>query len=164
MSEGSSYQISPSASEAPSTSKATESIASKEDTQPVKTKKDEKQTMDEKIAAQKAKKNIKEEEPVFAGMKLKKSKQLQRQWTEPELETVKLKDHQFEQIAQIETVILIHFCNMFFSRCLDMEIDYFSLYTLRNKSKHYILGRAKLQRYSNKKRKEASCAENTETS
>ena len=114
MSEGSSYQISPSAAEALSTSKATESIASKEDTEPAKTKKDEKLTMDEKIAAQKAKKNIKEEEPVFAGMKLKKSKQLQRQWTEPELETVKLKDHQFEQIAQIETVILIQFCNMFF--------------------------------------------------
>jgi hypothetical protein len=59
--------------------------------------------MEEKISAQKAKKNNKEEEPVFTGMKLKKSKQLQRQWTEPELETVKLKDHQFEQLAQIET-------------------------------------------------------------
>ena len=126
MSEGSSDQISPSVSEAPSTSKATESIASKEDTQPAKTKKNEKQTMDEKIAAQKAKKGVKEEEPVFAGMKLKKSKQLQRQWTEQELETVKLKDHQFEQFAQIETVILIHFRNLSCSRYLEIRIDHFS--------------------------------------
>ena len=116
MSEVLSDEISPSASEAPSTSRATESISPKEDSQPAKTKKDEKLTMDEKIAAKKGKKNIKEEEPVFAGMKLKKSKQIQRQWTEPELETVKLKDHQFEQLAEIETVILIYVRNLFLSR------------------------------------------------
>lgn len=106
ISSGPSSQIIPSASEPQSTPDVTESIVSEAESQPAKTKKDEKMTMEEKIAAQKAKKNIKEEEPVFAGMKLKKSKQLQRQWTEPELETVKLKDHQFEQIAQIETVTL----------------------------------------------------------
>ena len=108
MSEGTASQTSRAESEAQSISKGTDSIVPKEDTQPVETKKEEKMTMDEKIAAKKAKKAVKEEEPVFAGMKLKKSKPLQRQWTEQELETVQLKDHQFEQLAQIETVILIY--------------------------------------------------------
>ena len=37
-------------------------------------------------------------------MKLKKRERVQRQWTEPELETVKLKEHQFEKLPELETV------------------------------------------------------------
>merc|ERR1711993_112943 len=44
----------------------------------------EKMTMEEKIAAKKAKKGIKAEEPVFAGMKLKKSQPVQRQLQQEE--------------------------------------------------------------------------------
>ena len=101
-----SSKIEPCESDSLSTSKATESIASKEepDKKP-KYKKDEKMTMDERIAAKKKDKKVKEEEPVFAGMKLKKRERVQRQWTEPELETVKLKDHQFEKLPDLEMVI-----------------------------------------------------------
>ena len=63
--------------------------------------------MDEKIAAKKKEKKVKEEEPVFAGMKLKKSKPVQRKISEPELETVKLKDHAFEKLPELEMVNLI---------------------------------------------------------
>jgi hypothetical protein len=109
-----------STSEAKSTSKEADSIKSQEDKiQPVgteKTKPEKKMTMDEKIAAQKAKQGAKEEEPSFTGMKLKKSKPLQRQWTEKELEVVELKAHKFEQLPQIEMVkmptsfdILLHY-------------------------------------------------------
>jgi hypothetical protein len=69
-----------------------------------KSKLDNKMTMEEKIAAKKAKKQVKEEEPVFAGMKLKKSKPVQRQLKDQELEVVELKAHKFEQIPQIEMV------------------------------------------------------------
>ena len=72
-----------------------------------KSKLDNKMTMEEKIAAKKAKKQIKEEEQVFAGMKLKKSKPVQRQLKDQELEVVELKAHKFEQIPQIEMVKLL---------------------------------------------------------
>merc|ERR1712061_23051 len=58
--------------------------------------------MGEKIAAKKIKKEIKEEEPVFAGMKLKKASVLKRRWTENELEVVELKAHDFEKIPELE--------------------------------------------------------------
>ena len=73
--------------------------------QPSSTKKDEKLTMEEKIEnSKKAKKPIIEQEPPFAGMKLKKSKVVQREWKEPELETVQLKDHASEKLPQTEMV------------------------------------------------------------
>ena len=97
-----------STSEPKSTSTETESMKTQEDSissvTKQKTKPEEKMTMDEKIAAEKAKKDIKAEEPVFSGMKLKKSKPLQRQWTEEELPVVELTAHKFEQLPQIETV------------------------------------------------------------
>ena len=69
-----------------------------------KQKTEEKMTMEEKIAAKKAKKGIKAEEPVFAGMKLKKSQPVQRQLQQEELEVVELKAHKFEKIPQNEMV------------------------------------------------------------
>ena len=61
-------------------------------------------TMEEKIADKKATKKVKDEEPVFSGLKLKKSKPVQRKWTEDELEVVELKRHKFEQLPQLEMV------------------------------------------------------------
>ena len=49
-------------------------------------------------------KKVKDEEPVFSGLKLKKSKPVQRKWTEDELEVVELKAHKFEQLPQLEMV------------------------------------------------------------
>ena len=68
-------------------------------------KPEKKMTMEEKIAAQKTKKGLKEEESVFAGMKLKKSKPVQRELPKDGLQVVELKAHKFEQIPQIEMVI-----------------------------------------------------------
>ena len=81
-----------------------------DDTTPIldeKSKPDKKMTMEEKIAAKKAQKQVKVEEPVFAGMKLKKSKPVQRPLKEQELQVVELKAHKFEQIPQIEMVKLL---------------------------------------------------------
>jgi len=39
-----------------------------------------------------------EEEPAFAGMKLKKSSRVQRTWQDDKLQTVELKHHEFEQL------------------------------------------------------------------
>ena len=73
--------------------------------QPSQRKKDKRLTMEEKIEnSKKAKKPLIEQEPPFAGMKLKKSKVVQREWKEPELETVQLKDHACEKLPQIEMV------------------------------------------------------------
>ena len=69
-----------------------------------KQKPQKKMSMEEKIAAKKLKKENKEEEPVFAGMKLKKASVLKRQWTENELEVVELKAHDFEKIPELEMV------------------------------------------------------------
>lgn len=96
-----------STSETKPLSKETKGIKSSDDnasTLENKEKTDKKMTMEEKIAAKKAKKEVKAEEPVFAGMKLKKSKPVQRQLKDQELEVVELKAHKFEQIPQIEMV------------------------------------------------------------
>ena len=45
-----------------------------------------------------------EEQPAFAGMKLKKSERVQRKWDEPGLETVELKHHDFEIEPEEESV------------------------------------------------------------
>ena len=41
--------------------------------------------------------------PPFAGMKLKKSSQVKRNWDDDKLETVELKHHEFEKLPQAET-------------------------------------------------------------
>ena len=69
-----------------------------------KGKPEKKMTLDEKLAAEKAKKEVKEEEAPFAGLKLKKRERVKRQWTEPELEGVELKAHKFEELPQTEGV------------------------------------------------------------
>merc|ERR1711962_357722 len=47
----------------------------------------------------KPKEEPKEEEPPFA-MKLKKTERVQREWKDPEMETVKLAHHEFEKAPQ----------------------------------------------------------------
>ena len=69
-----------------------------------KQKPQKKMSMEEKIAAKKLKKETKEEEPVFAGMKLKKSSVVKRTWEENSLEVIELKDHNFEKIPETEVV------------------------------------------------------------
>ena len=69
-----------------------------------KVKTNKKQTVEEKIAAQKATKEIEEEEPIFTGLKLRKAKPVQSEWKEDTLEMVNLKGHKFEQIPQVEMV------------------------------------------------------------
>ena len=69
-----------------------------------KKKPQKKMSMEEKIAAKKVKKETKEEEPVFAGMKLKKASVVKRQWEDDKLEVVELKDHNFEKIPETERV------------------------------------------------------------
>lgn len=63
-------------------------------------KPEKKMTMEEKIAAQKTKKGLKEEESVFVGMKLKKSKPVQRELPKDGLQVVELKAHKFEQFLK----------------------------------------------------------------
>ena len=54
---------------------------------------------------------MEEEQPPFAGMKLKKSQRVQRDIKEETLPTVELKHHEFEKLPQVEEVILLpHFC------------------------------------------------------
>ena len=43
-----------------------------------------------------------EEEPAFAGFKLKKASQVKRKFDEPEMEKVELKHHEFEKLPQEE--------------------------------------------------------------
>jgi len=43
-----------------------------------------------------------EEEPAFAGMKLRKSSQVKRTWNDDKLQTVELKHHEFEQLPLVE--------------------------------------------------------------
>ena len=69
-----------------------------------KVKTNKKQTVEEKIAAQKATKKVEEEEPIFAGLKLRQAKPVQSEWKEDTLEMVNLKGHKFEQIPQVEMV------------------------------------------------------------
>ena len=45
-----------------------------------------------------------EEQPAFAGFKLKKAETIKRQFDEQKLETVDLKHHEFEKLPQEETV------------------------------------------------------------
>ena len=45
-----------------------------------------------------------EEQPAFAGMKLKKAETVKRAFEETKLETVDLKHHEFEKVPQEETV------------------------------------------------------------
>ena len=47
-----------------------------------------------------------EEQPAFAGMKLKKAETIKRGFDETKLETVDLKHHEFEHMPQEETVRL----------------------------------------------------------
>ena len=47
-----------------------------------------------------------EEQPAFAGMKLKKAQTVKRQWDDGGLETVDLKHHEFEKIPQDEQVTI----------------------------------------------------------
>ena len=69
-----------------------------------KVKTNKKQTVEEKIAAQKATKKVEEEEPIFTGLKLRQAKPVQSEWKEDTLEMVNLKGHKFEQIPQVEMV------------------------------------------------------------
>ena len=69
-----------------------------------KVKTNKKQTVEEKIAAQKATKKVEEEEPIFTGIKLRQAKPAQSEWKEDTLEMVNLKGHKFEQIPQVEMV------------------------------------------------------------
>ena len=69
-----------------------------------KVKTNKKQTVEEKIAAQKATKKVEEEEPIFTGLKLRQAKPVQSEWKEDTLEMVNLKGHKFEQIQQVEMV------------------------------------------------------------
>jgi len=45
-----------------------------------------------------------EEQPAFAGLKLKKAETVKRAFEETKLETVDLKHHEFEKVPQEETV------------------------------------------------------------
>ena len=86
----------------------------------MKEKRKQMEEMEAKIAAEKTKQKEKEKEPVFAGMKLKKSNRVQRQWTEPEQETVQLKDHAFEKLPEVEMVNIkyyIYFLHAWFQNC-----------------------------------------------
>ena len=57
---------------------------------------------------------MEEEQPPFAGMKLKKSQRVQRDIKEETLPTVELKHHEFEKLPQVEEVILLpHFLLIF---------------------------------------------------
>ena len=47
-----------------------------------------------------------EEQPAFAGMKLKKAQTVKRQWDEAGLEMVDLKHHEFEKLPQDEQVTI----------------------------------------------------------
>ena len=47
-----------------------------------------------------------EEQPAFAGFKLKKAETVKRQWDDGGLEKVDLKHHEFEKIPQEEQVTL----------------------------------------------------------
>ena len=69
-----------------------------------KIKTNKKQTVEEKIAAQKATKKVEEEGPIFTGLKLRQAKPVQGEWKEDTLEMVNLKGHKFEQIPQVEMV------------------------------------------------------------
>ena len=69
-----------------------------------KVKTNKKQTVEEKIAAQKATKKVEEEESIFTGLKLRQAKPVQSEWKEDTLEIVNLKGHKFEQIPQVEMV------------------------------------------------------------
>ena len=60
--------------------------------------------MEEKIAAEKATKEVEEVEQIFTGLKLRKAKPVQTEWKEDTLEMVNLKGHEFEQIPQVEMV------------------------------------------------------------
>ena len=125
--------------------------------QPSSTKKDEKLTMEEKIEnSKKAKKPIIEQEPPFAGMKLKKSKVVQREWKEPELETVQLKDHASEKLPQTE-MVNSNYNNNFLQFLSIKKLFYVRTLFVMDQYAN-ILGRAKNKYIPFQKGKESSCA------
>ena len=124
--------------------------------QPSSTKKDEKLTMEEKIEnSKKAKKPIIEQEPPFAGMKLKKSKVVQREWKEPELETVQLKDHASEKLPQTE-MVNSNYNNNFLQFLSIKKLFYVRTLFVMDQYAN-ILGRAKNKYIPFQKGKESSC-------
>lgn len=65
---------------------------------------------------------VEEEQPAFAGMKLKKATTVKRQWDDAGLEKVDLKHHEFEGQPQEEQVtqwlwlfVTINICPLFFT-------------------------------------------------
>ena len=130
--------------------------------QPSSTKKDQKLTMEEKIEnSKKAKKPMIEQEPPFAGMKLKKSKAVQREWKEPELEIVQLKDHASEKLPQTE-MVNSHYNNNFL-QFLSIKKIFYSLILFVMVQYANFLGRGKNMHVSFQKRKESSCTQRAQT-